>query len=325
MLYEYCWLTQRRKLFVHWKFTDRERFTLRMGQQASQFQVPSLTCCTERQLSFGKTKSVGGATSSTYQSPNIPDMAVRFDNAVKNKDLPELVKLLASNHRLGKDVKATQHPWAEQPTTIGALAAVHIAVLASEPSLRDRLRSAGALPVLVQYLNMTNSRDRIHSAVVALSFLTVDNDENCTEVYRAGALPLLVPLITVSPEGLGFASASVCRNLYNKNKNAREEFANLNGIQSMVYLLRYNASRATDSSYMDGIFETVSNLADLLDADSALNESDGRIVKRAAKDNLVDTLDNLAKVCLDEEVKDEASKLSKSITKYLKANTNRNS
>lgn len=290
-----------------------------MGQQASQFQIPSLTCCTERSLSTGKTLTGSGANGS-YQGPNVPDMAVRFDNAVKNKDLPELVKLLASNHRLAKDMKATQHPWADQPTTIGALAAVHIAVLASEASLRDNLRSAGAIPVLVQFLNTNNTRDRIHSAVVALSFLTVDNDENCQEVYRAGALPLLVPLITVSPEGLGFSASSICRNVYCKNKNAREEFVNLNGVQSMLHLLKYDAARGTDTSYMDGIFETVSNLTDLLDGDYTRNENEGRLVKRAAKDNLVETLEKLANDSLDEEVKEEALKLSKSVTKYLKTN-----
>jgi hypothetical protein len=296
-----------------------------MGQKASQYQLPGLMCCTERQ--DASKNAIGGNNPTVsrshvtggYHGGPVPDIAARFDAAVKSKDLVELVKLLSSTHKLGKDVAATQHPWAEQPQTIGALAAVHIAVLANDPSLRNRLRAAGAIPILVQFLNASNTRDKIHSSVVALSFLTVENEENCREVYRCGALPLLVPMITSQPEGLAFASSSVCRNLYFKNRNAREEFVNLNGIRSMMELLHFQPSRATDTAYMDGIYETISNLSDLITPDATTNDSGGRIVKRAAKENIVDTIQIIVDQCKDDEIKTEGTRLNGTINKYLKA------
>jgi hypothetical protein len=285
-----------------------------MGQQAS---LPGLACCTERQ----DPKSAGNIPSrtSTTSGGPVPDIATRFDSAVRNKDLMELVKLLSSSHKLGKDVMATQHPWADQPQTIGSLAAVHLAVLANDPNIRTRIRAAGAIPVLVQFLNPTNSRDKIHSAVVALSFITIDNDDNCREVYRCGGLTLLVPLMGSEPEGLRFASSSVCRNLYCKNRNAREEFVNLGGAKSMISLLNYQPSRANDTAYMDGVFETVSNMRDLLEPDCASNDSAGRVVKRAVKDGVVNVLTIIQNDCSDEEVKQEASTLNTQISKYLKS------
>lgn len=255
----------------------------------------------------------------------VPDIAARFDAAVRNKDLSELVKLLSSTHKLGKDVMATQHPWADQPQTIGALAAVHLAVLANDPGIRTRLRAAGAIPVLTQFLNSSNTRDKIHSAVVALSFITIENDDNCREVYRSGALPFLVPLLTAEPEGLGFASSSVCRNLYCKNRNAREEFVNLGGVKSMISFLNFQPSRSNDSSYMDGVFETVSNLRDLIEPDCTTNDSEGRVVKRAVKEGIVSGLSIIQTDCSDDEIKEEASKLNAEISKFLKSSTSKSS
>jgi hypothetical protein len=288
-----------------------------MGQQVS---VPGLSCCTERQDPKPSSNQPGR---SIVSNGPVPDIATRFDSAVRSKDLMELVKLLSSNHKLGKDVAATQHPWSDQPQTIGALAAVHLAVLANDPDIRVRLRAAGAIPVLVQFLNPSNSRDRVHSAVVALSFITVDNDDNCREVYRCGGLPLLVPLIGAEPEGLRFASSSVCRNLYCKNRNARDEFVNLGGVKMMVNLLNYQPSRSSDTSYMDGIYETVSNLRDLLEADTTSNDSGGRLVKRAVKDGVASALSVIQTECQDDEIKQEASTLSSQISKFLQSSVGR--
>ena len=287
-----------------------------MGQQAS---LPSLACCTERldpKSAAGANQSIRSANTS---GGPVPDIATRFDSAVRNKDLMELVKLLSSNHKLGKDVRATQHPWADQPQTIGALAAVHLAVLANDTAIRTRIRAAGAIPILAQFLNPTNSRDKIHSAVVALSFITIENDDNCREVYRCGGLPLLVPLIGSEPEGLKFASSSVCRNLYCKNRNAREEFINLGGAKLMVTLLSYQPSRSSDTAYMDGIFESVSNLRDLLEPDASSNDSGGRLVKRAVKEGLVSCLTMIQNDCADDEIKQEAATLNDQISKFLQS------
>lgn len=291
-----------------------------MGQQVS---IPALNCCTERQ--DPKAGSGSSQTRAMVSGGPVPDIATRFDAAVRNKDLLELVKLLSSNHKLGKDVMATQHPWADQPQTIGALAAVHLAVLANDANIRTRIRAAGAIPVLVQFLNPTNSRDRIHSAVVALSFITVENDDNCREVYRCGGLPLLVPLMGSEPEGLRFASSSVCRNIFCKNRNAREEFVNLGGAKLMINLLNYQPSRSSDTAYMDGIYETISNLRDLLEPDCTGNDSGGRIIKRALKEGIANALTMVENDCNDEEIKQETSALNGQVSKFLQTSTGRSS
>lgn len=287
-----------------------------MGNQISQVQIPSLTCCTERQ---DPTRGQKGGKPGPTPHGAVPDIASRFDAAVRNRDLSELVKLLSSTHKLGKDVMATQHPWADQPQTIGALAAVHIAVLANDAAIRTRIRAAGALPILVQFLNTSaNTRDKVHSAVVALSFVTIDNDENCREIYRHGAMPLLVPLMSAQPEGLSFASSSVCRNMYAKNRNGREEFVNLGGLKSMISLLQFQPSRANDAAYMDGLFETISNFRDLLEPDCKTNESSGRLAKRALKEGLMGTLESLRSECADDDIKDEAKTLSDQLVSFSK-------
>ena len=296
-----------------------------MGNQLSQVPIPSLSCCTERMNSNKGQMSSNGApvgrpVKASEANGAIPDIASRFDVAVRNRDLMELVKLLSSTHKLGKDVMATQHPWAEQPQTIGALAAVHLAVLANDPNIRTRIRAAGALPILVSFLNTNaNTRDRVHSAVVALSFISIDNEDNCREIYRCGAMPLLVPLMSAQPEGLGFASSSVCRNLYVKNRNGREEFVNLGGLKSMVSLLQFQPNRANDAAYMDGVFETVSNFRDLIEPDAKTRESGGRLAKRALKDGLLATLEALRSECTDNDVKDEAKLLTDALVGFSKA------
>ena len=89
----------------------------------------------------------------------------------------------------------------------------------------------------------------------------------------------------------------------------------------MVDLLKFQSNRATDTAYMDGIYETVSNLSDLLLPDCTSNDSGGRLVKRAARDNLVDAIEGVVMKCSDAEIKQEASKLSSTLTKYLKINS----
>jgi hypothetical protein len=174
-------------------------------------------------------------------------------------------------------------------------------------------------------LNSSNTRDKIHSSVVALSFITIENDDNCREVYRCGALSLLVPFLSSQPEGLGFAASSVCRNLYCKNRNAREEFVNLGGVKAMVSFLNFQPSRSNDSSYMDGIFESVSNLRDLLEPDCTTNDSEGRLVKRAIKDGVMSGLETILRDCADDEIKEEASRLNEEISKFLRTSASRSS
>lgn len=265
---------------------------------------------------------VGRPVSQPQSHGAVPDIASRFDAAVRNKDLMELVKLLSSSHKLGKDAMINQHPWADQPQTIGALAAVHLAILANDAAIRTRIRAAGAIPLLVQFLNISsNTRDKVHLGVVALSFVSIENDENCRDIYRCGAMPMLVPLMSTQPEGLALSSSSVCRNMYCKNRNAREEFVNLGGLKSMISLLQYQPNRVNDVAYMDGVYESVCNLRDLLESDCKVKDSGGRLVKRALKEGLLSTLESVHSQCTDGEIKQEARSLTDALVSFSKAAT----
>ena len=91
----------------------------------------------------------------------------------------------------------------------------------------------------------------------------------------------------------------------------------------MVNLLNYQPSRASDTAYMDGIFESVSNLRDLLEPDTSSNDSGGRLVKRAVKEGLVSCLTMIQNDCADDEIKQEAATLNDQISKFLQTSASR--
>ena len=79
------------------------------------------------------------------------------------------------------------HVWAENPRTIGALSGTQMAIRASmakdaTDQTKDRIRESGAIKKYVAFLE-SDEVDRVHTAVVALSFLCTDNAKNTMEAY----------------------------------------------------------------------------------------------------------------------------------------------
>ncbi|SBS83003.1 hypothetical protein PMALA_005150, partial [Plasmodium malariae] len=99
-----------------------------------------------------------------------------FDKAYDENDVQEFVNLCSSSCEIEK-LEDRMHPWAADPKTIGALSATQLAILASkenEPHYKDAIREADGIPVFINLLK-SHELDRVHAAVVALSFLSVDS------------------------------------------------------------------------------------------------------------------------------------------------------
>lgn len=201
----------------------------------------------------------------------------RFDKAYAANDVKAFVDLLRSSEPIGK-VQQKIHPWAADPTTIGSLATTQLAILAAkddEPELKNQLREAGAIPILVANLS-SKENDRLHASVVALSFLSVDNSQNCREIASAGAVPYLINAMGSDVEGLRGASAQICRNIYVLDMEQRHEFKRHGGIPALVQLLNVTEQKEQASSEGEEYFnqlEAVYHLEDLImDAGEELPE-----------------------------------------------------
>ncbi|GIX64049.1 ARM repeats containing protein [Babesia caballi] len=187
----------------------------------------------------------------------------RFDLAFENCDIAEFVSLCESTQPIDK-LEERLHPWAANPTTIGALAATQLAIFASKdqhPEFKDTIRKASGIPTLVELLSsdvccvvclvkVLQEIDRVHVAVVALSFLSVGNHENCVEMFRAGALPHLIRGMRSGIDGMRAACAQTCRNIYqlgecsppllagrSADQEYRRAFVKQGGLVNLVNLL----------------------------------------------------------------------------------------
>ncbi|ORM41217.1 uncharacterized protein BXIN_0349 [Babesia sp. Xinjiang] len=162
----------------------------------------------------------------------------RFDLAFENGDIGEFVSLCVSSQPIDK-LDERLHPWAANPTTIGALAATQLAIFASkeqQPEYKDAIRKAHGIPTLVEMLK-SDEVDRVHAAVVALSFLSAGNSENCVEMFRAGALPEMIRGMRSDIDGMRAACAQTCRNIYQLDMEYRRVFVKRGGLVNLVNLL----------------------------------------------------------------------------------------
>jgi hypothetical protein len=91
----------------------------------------------------------------------------------------QLTNLLDSNSKVLIE-NVTLHPWADNPRTIGSLAASQIGIFASEkdttsdPSFFKDVITNGTLDKLISFL-ISVERDKFEAAILALSFLSEDN------------------------------------------------------------------------------------------------------------------------------------------------------
>eukprot|EP00420_Gonyaulax_spinifera_P013965 CAMPEP_0197910666 /NCGR_PEP_ID=MMETSP1439-20131203/71323_1 /TAXON_ID=66791 /ORGANISM="Gonyaulax spinifera, Strain CCMP409" /LENGTH=331 /DNA_ID=CAMNT_0043532345 /DNA_START=30 /DNA_END=1026 /DNA_ORIENTATION=+ len=204
--------------------------------------------------------------------------ADRFDTAFQCNDLDALVNLLHSEQVVDRLVEP-KHPWAEDPGTIGALAAMQLALLSSmvardDPGLKEEINNAGCIPPLVDFLRSIQD-DRVQAAVVALNYLTDDCPVNAHAAYQAGALPQLIQHLCSPVAGLRGAAASTLRHLCTANEECSEDFIRRGGIKGFVNHLELVSDPLLDHS--DLMLEAVWNLEDVT------TDQTGNLIERNAK------------------------------------------
>eukprot|EP00920_Eleutheroschizon_duboscqi_P039860 GHVT01095582.1.p1 GENE.GHVT01095582.1~~GHVT01095582.1.p1 ORF type:complete len:249 (+),score=47.79 GHVT01095582.1:199-945(+) len=196
---------------------------------------------------------------------SVADDIQRFDRAYEANDIHELIKLCSSNTEVDK-LEDRMHPWAADPQTVGALAATQIAILASresEPYMKDEIRHAGGIPTLLELLN-SKEDDRRQAAVVALSFLSVENDENCEAMFTCGSLPLLIEGMKSDLDGMRAACAQTARNVFVLGHRHRKEFLKLGGLTQLVNLLTVPTVAATPPTALFTQLEAIYHIEDLI-------------------------------------------------------------
>lgn len=205
-----------------------------------------------------------------------------FDAASASSDPRPFVLLLASQEPVGP-FEERMHHWAEDPRTVGALAASHLAAMASSSSdkalVKDAIREAGAIPPLVDFLQ-SKEEDRVQAAVVALSFLTGDCSANALAAYQSGALPLLMRQLQSSLAGKRSAAATALRNLCVESEGCRRQFVESGGLVALVNQIGRAADNTVSSD--DVQLEALLNLQDILeDGEGNIIEAYARIVIEA--------------------------------------------
>lgn len=158
-----------------------------------------------------------------------------FDRAFKENDIATLAGLLASDEAVEYLVEP-KHPWAEDPCTIGALAAMQLAILSSmvakdDPGMKMEIGRA-AIAKLVTFLG-SPQEDRVQAAIVALNYLT-DCSENAHEAFRTGAMPSLIALMGSTRASMRGAVASTLKNICTESEEYCENFMRLGGIRGFV-------------------------------------------------------------------------------------------
>lgn len=230
----------------------------------------------------------------------------KFDAAYSANDVPALVALLNSKEPIDEPPER-MHPWAANPRTVGTLAITQLAIMASSQAegVKDEIREAGAIPILVESLDNTQEQDRLDAAVIALSFLSVENTKNCLEIYNSKGLPKLIKLMESEVEGMRGATAQTCRNVFMLGIAQKQEFVRLGGISSLIKLLQINKEvHDVNKLPEDALFnqlEAIYHLEDLLlDAGDEIPE----FVQAVKDEGAVRLLEPLTK--LDQSHKDVA-------------------
>jgi len=177
----------------------------------------------------------------------------------------------------------------------------------SDPTVKVKIREAGAITPLVEFLR-SDQEDRVQTAVVALSFLTADCEENTVEAYNAGALELLLKHIDSPVAGMRAATATTLRNICMAKDEYRAQFVNKDGLGGFVNQLDMNPDPALN--HADVQLEAVLNLQDLLEDD------DGNIIPEYVKKAKTAGAEAKLKKMLeneDEEVRSSAQELLESL------------
>ena len=157
--------------------------------------------------------------------------------------------------------------------------------------------------------------DRLHTAVVALSFMSTDNHVCAQEMLEAGMMPILIPHLKSPKQGMRAAVATTLRNISCVSNEAREKLADAGGLTEMVKQLEL------DKDNPDLKLEAILNLRDILEEeDGPINPKVAKVFK--FKTNVMDllkaTLDRNSKDSVD-EVEMDVNNQAKELLEKLKA------
>jgi hypothetical protein len=218
-------------------------------------------------------------------------------------EFTETVRQLNSAASLPKNL-TFNHPWASPPASAAAQGAVNLAArlrASKDPSVREQYWKAACLSPLVNNLLSSKDIDKVHAALLALSAISdnCDNQEILDELVQLDTIPVL---LTVSQseffgEGARMTAASVLRNIVGKTKSYKDEFVRAGGLPAIVKLLDFDPDRAADHQYTQWILERVNDLRDYMEEQSG--KVDPVVAKavvaldvRSKLENLKDSKDN---------------------------------
>jgi len=203
-------------------------------------------CCGGRDDSEVKAKAKANASlndeSWTFLSGDGRNDLTLFDEAHASDDIATLIQLMDSKQPFAAASTAI-HPWASQPKSVGSLAIMQLATLASkevlqgEPQpLKDRMREAQIAPKLVECLQ-SDIADRREAAVVCVSFFAVESEKNCVAMYEAQIFGPLIACMSLDPPQMRGAAADACRNIFYLDVLYRQAFVSAGGVEPLLALL----------------------------------------------------------------------------------------
>lgn len=235
-----------------------------------------------------------------------PD-AAKFDKAFESNDIKTMVELLDSDEKINKfDEKL--HPWADDPTTVSALTAMQLTILATTTEGQDiqqKIISMGAVPKLAKCIKSTKP-DMVQAAVIALSAITSECPEGAMAAFSAGVVgPLVGILKTSTILGMRSTIATTLRDMFVESMEARLQFMQEGG----TALLVNQASATCDdpANQSDSDLEAVLNIQDYLE------DEDGNIIPQIAQDlikfKVKEALKNVGLRTNDQEVRDSTEEL----------------
>ncbi|KAF4677949.1 hypothetical protein FOL47_008053 [Perkinsus chesapeaki] len=245
-----------------------------------------------------------------------------YDIAAAKDDVKGLVSLLKSDEPFKVADDAERHSWAESPGSIGSLAASRLAVIIAHADtddtakrLRDEIREAGGISELVSVLRQNDApRDRIHCALVALSFLSLDSDENCKLMNKEHLLASLVPLINSPILGLRTTAVATAANIYKLDGKIRNEFVDRGGLVAIIQHIDKMLQKKEDPSTIDSALEAIYALSDLLQGEGS-DSINYEIARLAVQAGVVKCLEDAREQLSDADL----SKEVESILRRLKS------
>eukprot|EP01066_Platyproteum_vivax_P013637 Platyproteum_vivax@DN615_c0_g1_i1.p1 len=241
-----------------------------------------------------------------------------FDAAFASNDIQAFVNLLDSKQKIEK-MQDRMHPWAVNPRTVGALAATQLAIIVSQQNapddIKDKIRFAGAIPKLVNFLR-SQEEDRIHAAIVALSFLSDESEANGREMKSKDVMSLLIPHLKSPIEGMRSTTASCLRNIYVLEVDWRKEFVKEGGVEPLLKLLEFPANSPANAKY-DSQYEALLNVEDLL-IDSQTDTVVQDVGRAMAKAGAYQVIKALLKVN-DEGIQEVGNEVLERMASYVPA------